>query len=111
MPGNSLALSEAIKTRSALHGLTPRTQIMVVDISATAAARCGIAVGALVVVVNVAAGTAAHLRVTRCPQIVIIDIAATAAALPCIAIGTLIVVINVAATGKAVAAEHQQHCE
>ncbi|UFQ02463.1 hypothetical protein KJY40_12475 [Pseudomonas fitomaticsae] len=91
--------------------VAPRTQVMIIDVAATAAALFGIAIGALVMVVNVAAGTAALLRVTRRPQIVIIDVAATAAALPCIAIGTLIVVINVAATGKAVAAEHQQHCE
>ncbi len=91
--------------------VAPCTQVMIIDVAATAAARFGVAVGALVMVVNVAAGTAAHLRITRRPQIVIIDVAATAAALPCIAIGTLIVVINVAATGKAIAAQHQQHCE
>lgn len=70
---------------------------MVVDIPATAAARCGIAVGALVVVIDVAAGTATLLRIAPRTQVMIIDVAATAAALFGVAVGALVMVVNVAA--------------
>ena len=70
---------------------------MIVDIPATTAAGGGIAVGALVMVINVAAGTAARLRVASRTQVMIVDVAATAAALLGIAIGSLVMIINVAA--------------
>lgn len=70
---------------------------MVVDIPATAAARGGIAVGALVVVVDVAAGTATLLRVTPRTQVMVIDVAATAAALFGVAVGALVMVVDVSA--------------
>jgi hypothetical protein len=70
---------------------------MIVDIPATTAAGRGIAVGALVTVINVAAGTATRLRVAPRTQVMIIDVAATAAALLGIAIGALVMIIDVAA--------------
>lgn len=70
---------------------------MIVDIPATTAAGGGIAVGALVMVINVAAGTATRLRVASRTQVMIIDVAATATALLGIAIRPLVMIINVAA--------------
>jgi hypothetical protein len=82
---------------------------MIIDVATTAAALLGIAIGALVMITDVFAGTAPLLRITCRTQIVIIDVAATAATLPSIAIGALVMIINIAATGKRVTAEHQHY--
>jgi hypothetical protein len=70
---------------------------MIVDIPAATVAGRGIAVGALVMVVNVATGTVTRLRVATRTQVMIIDIAATAAVLLGIAIGALVMIIDIAA--------------
>lgn len=83
--------------QSTLYGFTLRAQIMIADIAATTATCRGIAVGALVVVINIAAGTTARLCVAPRTQIMITDVPATAATFLGIAVGALVAVINVAA--------------
>jgi len=100
LPGNSLALLDAITERfiaSTFHGFAPGAQVMVANISATAAAGRGIAISSLIMVIDVPARTAALLRVAPRTQVVIIDIAATAAALFGVAVGALVMVVDIAA--------------
>lgn len=69
---------------------------MVADIAAAPITLHGLAISALVMITNVAAGAVAIFCITALTQIMIIDIAATAAALPGIAISALVVISNVA---------------